>query len=175
MPTALPTDINIRRYYTESFNKITSHAIITDGFSVGNYPWNYRRIYSVSNVPAGNFFFGARVSVNITVDVFVGGWFFLFATELATKMEFTDDCYIDGRVPSVSPSVWFSPTDFITVTDGMSPSVKLDNVVVFLIEGVTKKHTSASPCIKLVFREKIGGITQTTEYSQSRVIRRSVM
>jgi hypothetical protein len=43
---------------------------------------------------------------------------------------FTDDCYTDGRVPSVSPSVLFSPTDFIVVTDGMSPSVKLDNVVV---------------------------------------------
>jgi hypothetical protein len=30
----------------------------------------------------------------------------------------------------VSPSVLFSPTDFIAVTDEMSPSVKLDNVVV---------------------------------------------
>ena len=55
---------------------------------------------------------------------------FLFATELATEMGFTDDCYTDGRVSSVSPSVWFSPMDFIAVTDGMSPSVKLDNVVV---------------------------------------------
>jgi len=45
-------------------------------------------------------------------------------------MGFTDDCYTDGRVPSVSSSVLFSPTDFIVVTDGMSPSVKLDNVVV---------------------------------------------
>ena len=45
-------------------------------------------------------------------------------------MGFTDDCYTVGRVPSVSPSVLFSPTDFIAVTDGMSPSVKLDNVVV---------------------------------------------
>ena len=49
-------------------------------------------------------------------------------------MEFTDDCYTDGRVPSVSPSVLFSPTDFIAVTDGMSPSVKLDNVVVNIQE-----------------------------------------
>ena len=71
-------------------------------------------------------FFGARVSVCIPVGVSVGGWFFLFATELATEMGFTDDCYTDGRVPSVL----FSPTDFITVTDGMIPSVKLDNVVV---------------------------------------------
>jgi hypothetical protein len=34
----------------------------------------------------------------------------------------------------VSPSVLFSPTDFIAVTDGMSPSVKLDNVVVNIQE-----------------------------------------
>jgi hypothetical protein len=84
-------------------------------------------------------FFGARVSVCITVGVSVGGWFFLFATELATEMGFTDDCYTDGRVPSVSPSVLFSPTDFITVTDGMSPSVKLDNVVVFASWAIRKK------------------------------------
>jgi hypothetical protein len=76
--------------------------------------------------PRENFFFGARVSVCITVGVSVGGWFFL----LATEMGFIDDCYTDGRVPSVSSSVLFSPTDFIAVTDGMSPSVKLDNVVV---------------------------------------------
>jgi len=63
---------------------------------------------------------------------------FLFATDLATEMRFTDDCFTDGRVPSVSPSVLlsvspsvlFSPTDFIAVTDGINPSVKLDNVVV---------------------------------------------
>jgi len=45
-------------------------------------------------------------------------------------MGFTDDWYTDGRVLSVRPSVFFSPTDFIAVTDGISPSVKLDNVVV---------------------------------------------
>jgi len=45
-------------------------------------------------------------------------------------MGFTDDCYTDGR----DPSVLFLPTDFITVTDGMSPSVKLDNVVVFTLK-----------------------------------------
>jgi len=52
---------------------------------------------------------------------------------------------------------------------------KVIKTITFLIEGVTKKHTSASPCIKLVFREKIGGITQIVEYSQNRVIGRSVM
>ena len=64
------------------------------------------------------FFLRAYPSVIPSVGVF------LFATELATKMGFTDDCYTDGRV---------SPTDFIAVTDGMSPSVKLDNVVVLYI------------------------------------------
>ena len=48
------------------------------------------------------------------------------------EMGFTDDCYTDGRVQSVIPSVLFLPTDFIAVTDGISPSVKLDNVVVSL-------------------------------------------
>jgi len=45
-------------------------------------------------------------------------------------MGFTDDCYTDGRDLSVSPSVLFSPTDFIAITNGINPSVKLDNVVV---------------------------------------------
>jgi len=56
--------------------------------------------------------------------------FFLFATDLAKEMKVTDDCYTDGRVLSVKPSVIISPTDFIALTDGISPSVKLDNVVV---------------------------------------------
>jgi hypothetical protein len=56
--------------------------------------------------------------------------FFLFATELATKMGFTNDCYTDGRDPSVTPSVLLLPTEFIDVTDGISPSAKLYNVVV---------------------------------------------
>jgi hypothetical protein len=30
----------------------------------------------------------------------------------------------------VNPSVLVSPTDFIAITDGINPSVKLDNVVV---------------------------------------------
>ena len=56
--------------------------------------------------------------------------FFLFATDLATEMEVTDDWYTDGRFPSVSPSVIITPTDLIVVTDGISPSVKLFNGVV---------------------------------------------
>jgi hypothetical protein len=45
-------------------------------------------------------------------------------------MGFTDDCFTDGRDPSVNPSVLFSPTEFIAITDGINSSVKLDNVVV---------------------------------------------
>jgi hypothetical protein len=45
-------------------------------------------------------------------------------------MGVTDDWYTDGQVPLVRPLVCFSPMDFIAVTDGISPSVKLDNVVV---------------------------------------------
>jgi hypothetical protein len=71
-------------------------------------------------------FFLARVSVCKTV----GGLFFLFVTELATKRGFTDDFYTDGRVSSVSSSVIISPTEFIPFTDGISPSVKLFNGVV---------------------------------------------
>ena len=76
----------------------------------------------------------ARVSVCITVGVSVGGWFFLFATELATEMRFTDDWFTDGASPSVNPSVFVSPTDFIAITDRINPSVKLDNVVVEVLK-----------------------------------------
>jgi len=81
--------------------------------------------------PRETFFWCARIR-RWTVGVSVGGWFFLFAAELATKMGFTDDCYTDGRDPSVTLSVLLLPTECITVTDGISPSVKLYNVVVNL-------------------------------------------
>jgi hypothetical protein len=58
--------------------------------------------------------------------------FFIFATELATEMGFTDDWYTDRRFPSVSPSGIISPMDFIALIDGIIPSVKLDNVVVVI-------------------------------------------
>jgi hypothetical protein len=48
-------------------------------------------------------------------------------------MGFTDDWFTDEALPSVKPSVLFSPTDLIAVTDGINPSVKLDNVVVKLL------------------------------------------
>ena len=69
--------------------------------------------------PRETFFF-ARVYPSVRPSVCV---FFLFAIELATEMDFTDDCYTDGRVPSVRPSVIISPTDFIPVTDGLSKTV----------------------------------------------------
>jgi len=75
--------------------------------------------------PRETFFF-ARVYPFVRPSVFRRCVFFLFATELATEMGFTDDCYTDGRVPSGI----ISPTDFIPVTDGISPSVKLFNGVV---------------------------------------------
>jgi hypothetical protein len=90
---------------------------------------------AVGNVPARNFFL-AHVSVCITVGVSIGGWFFLFATELATEMRFTDDLFTDGALPSVL----FSPTDFIAVIDGINPSVKLDNVVVRPVMGDYKSR-----------------------------------
>jgi hypothetical protein len=52
---------------------------------------------------------------------------FLFATELATEMGFTDDCYTNR----CGPSVLLLPTECITVTDRISPSAKLYNVVVY--------------------------------------------
>jgi hypothetical protein len=88
--------------------------------------------YSPSVMFPRETFFGARVSVGGSFGVSVGGCFFLFATELATEMGFTDDCYTDGRDPSVTPSVLLLPTEYIDVTDGISPSAKLYNVVVLL-------------------------------------------
>jgi hypothetical protein len=76
----------------------------------------------------------ARVSVYKTV----GGLFFLFATELATEMRFTDDYYTDGPGPLVSLSVIISPTECIHVTDESIPSVKLFNGVVNKIVMETK-------------------------------------
>jgi len=82
----------------------------------------------------GNFFWRARTRLYFR-RCFRWWVVFLFATELATEMGFTDDCYTDGR----DPSVLFLPTNFIAVTDGISLSVKLDNVVV------------NAPCLKVYF------------------------
>jgi hypothetical protein len=50
-------------------------------------------------------------------------------------MGFTDDCFTDGRYPSVL----FSPTEFIAITDGINLSVKLDNVVVIEASSVHRR------------------------------------
>jgi hypothetical protein len=78
--------------------------------------------------PRETFFWRARIR-----RCFRRWVFFLFATELATEMGFTDDCYTDGRDPSVTPSVLLLPTEFIDVTDGISRSAKLYNVVVGVV------------------------------------------
>jgi len=79
---------------------------------------------------------------------------FLFATELTTEMEFTDYCYTDGRDPSVTPSVLLLPMDFIAVTDGISPSVKLDNVVVKKPYKFTKPYKPFQSKPKIKFDPK---------------------
>jgi hypothetical protein len=81
----------------------------------------------------------ARVSVCKTV----GGLFFLFATELATERGITDNYYTDRRVSSGRPSVIISPMEFIPVTNGMSPSVKLFN-------GVVDGHRTTKKSVKSV-------------------------
>jgi hypothetical protein len=74
-------------------------------------------------------FFLARAYPSIRSSVFRRWVFFLFATDLATKMGVTDDWYTDGR----GPSVIISSMNFIPVTDGISPSVKLFNGVVLVL------------------------------------------
>jgi hypothetical protein len=87
--------------------------------------------------PRETFFLARRVSVCKTISVPSVG-VFLFATELATEMGVTDDYYTDGRVPSMRPSVIISPTEFIPVTDGISPSIKLFNGVVIFDVNTSK-------------------------------------
>jgi len=71
-------------------------------------------------------FFLARAYPSVRPSMFRRWVFFLFATDLATEMGVTDDWYTDRR----GPSVIILPTDFIPVTDRISPSVKLFNGVV---------------------------------------------
>jgi hypothetical protein len=78
-------------------------------------------------------FFLVRAYPFVRPSVFRRWVFFLFATDLAMEMGVTD-----GRVPSVRPSVIISLTEFIPVTDGISPSVKLFNRVVFIDEIVSE-------------------------------------
>jgi len=59
------------------------------------------------------------------------GFFFFFSTEVATERGITDDQYSNRRILSVMPSVKMLPTNVLSYTDGMNPSVKLFNGVVF--------------------------------------------
>jgi len=93
--------------------------------------------------PRETFFWRARIR-----RCFRRWVFFLFATELATEMGFTDDCYTDGRDPSVTPSVLLLPTECIDVTDGISPSAKLYNVVV---TAITQSSTISPSLLIAIF------------------------
>jgi len=99
--------------------------------------------------PRETFFWHARIRLYFC-QCFRRWVVFLFATELVTEMGFTDDCYTDGRDPSVTPSVLFLPTEFIAVTNGIGPSVKLDNVVVYH-HILHHFHLSPSACMSVSF------------------------
>jgi len=122
LPSLLPTDY-ICRYFIESSEIFTAHATITNGHSVGDYHWKYRRNYSVGEVLTGK-----KILARFAVCKTVGVWFFLFPIELATERGITDDQ--DRRIPSVMPLVRILPTNCMPYTDGMNPSVKLFNGVV---------------------------------------------
>jgi len=57
--------------------------------------------------------------------------FFLFPTESVTEQGITDDHYSDGQIPSVRQSVKMLPMNCVPYTDGINPSVKQFNGVVF--------------------------------------------
>jgi hypothetical protein len=93
-------------------------------------------------------FFLARAYPSVRPSVFRRWVFFLFVTELVTKMIVTDDYYTDGLVPSVI----ISPTEFIPVIDRISPSVKLFNgVVISVILPSHRDHFLISKYIYIFF------------------------
>jgi hypothetical protein len=63
---------------------------------------------------------------------------FLFPIESATEWEITEDQYFDGQIPSVRPSGKMLMTDFVPYTNGINPSVKLFNGVVY--DQIWKSH-----------------------------------
>jgi hypothetical protein len=76
---------------------------------------------SVGIFQAGNFFFGAQIpSVKPSANDF-----FVFLTDIATELRITDERKADGHNPSVKTSVNKSPTNCLSHTDGIIPSVKL--------------------------------------------------
>jgi hypothetical protein len=72
-------------------------------------------------ISSGNLFFGAQIpSVKPSANDF-----FVFPTDIATEGGITDKGKADGRNPSVMTSVKKSPTNFLSHTDRIGPSVKL--------------------------------------------------
>ena len=157
-----------RRYFTESCQTIITHATITNGYILsvititiidGIYLsvfdrvlkylppcHNHRRILCLwlplkiqtewfcRYNSRGKLFFLPRFAVCKTV----GGWFFLFPIESATEWEITEDQYFDGQIPSVRPLGKMLVTDFVPYTNGINPSVKLFNGVVY--DQIWKSH-----------------------------------
>jgi hypothetical protein len=72
-------------------------------------------------ISSGNLFFWCANSVCKTI----GKWFFVFPTDIATEGGITDEGKADERNSSVMTSVKKSPTNFLSHTDGIGPSVKL--------------------------------------------------
>jgi len=126
----------ICRYLTEFWN-IYRHATITDGYFVCDYRWKYKRNDSVGTILAGNYFF-CRASPSVRPSVFRRWLVFLFPIESATEWEITEDQYFDGQIPSVRPSGKMLMTDFVPYTNGINPSVKLFNGVVY--DQIWKSH-----------------------------------
>jgi hypothetical protein len=84
---------------------------LTDTFTDGYIPSVKHDITdgtkSVGIFQAGNFFFGAQI---LSVKPSANG-FFVFPTDIATKLGITDERKADGRNPSVKTSVNKSPTN----------------------------------------------------------------
>jgi hypothetical protein len=72
-----------------------------------------------------------RQQLRTTNQGFSSVFGFFFSTEVATERGITDDQYSNRRILSVMPSVKMLPTNVLSYIDGMNPSVKLFNGVVF--------------------------------------------
>jgi hypothetical protein len=106
-------------------------------YSVGisyTHRWIYRRIFSVDQsqyhqrnenpsvyFKRESFFFGTQI---LSVKPSANG-FLVFPTDIATEGGITNEGKADRHNPSVMTSVKKSPTNFLSHTDGIGPSVKL--------------------------------------------------
>jgi hypothetical protein len=105
-PSLLPTDIP---------------SVITVEF--------YRRKYFISNLVAGNFFFGALIHPSVFPSIL----FFFIIDRNGDEIRITDDHDSDGINPSEIPSVIVLPTFCVPYTNGNHLSVKLYNGVVIVV------------------------------------------